>query len=374
MITLELNMMHWSGLTELTYDDYIPLMSVNEDYAALLVGKEAPWTTLNELQRYVSEHPGELRASGTAIGGAWHLALAGWLTSSGLDVDAVNWIGSTGAGPSLQDLMSGGIDLVCCSLPEARTLYEAGEVRALGVMAPERAKGFDAVPTFAEQGVDWSLGGWRGLAGPRGTRPHVVQRLRSAIEKVVSGESRISAGFEIVDGERVPNYQTFPEFMDSQRFNNRFRRQPEFLAFLAETDEKFGELLTSDAMTSVNTEKFSPLAFPGMISVLLAVSLAGIAVNGRFGQGGEERITGDPVGLTGYLRFALVPAAILTYVLLAESVGFLIVTTAITLGMLLALRTRLWLSVVVAIVLVPSIYQVFAHALRVPLPQGWWGW
>lgn len=46
MATLELNMMHWSGLTSLDVDACQPLMSVNEDYAALFVMADAPWQTL----------------------------------------------------------------------------------------------------------------------------------------------------------------------------------------------------------------------------------------------------------------------------------------------------------------------------------------
>src|SRR5690606_23671838 len=101
MITLELNMMHWSGLTDLTYQDCIPLRSVNEDYAALFVRRDAPWQTLAELESAIRARPGSLKASGTTAGGAWHLALAGWLLAAGLDADDVVWVSSTGAGPSL---------------------------------------------------------------------------------------------------------------------------------------------------------------------------------------------------------------------------------------------------------------------------------
>ena len=71
----------------------------------------------------------------------------------------------------MKEMMGGGKDMVCCSLPEAKHLLQAGEVRCLGVMAPKRAFGFDDVPTFAEFGSDWSLCGWRVFAVPRDTPP-----------------------------------------------------------------------------------------------------------------------------------------------------------------------------------------------------------
>ncbi len=149
MMTFELNTMHWMRLTDLTYQDCIPLASVNEDYAALLVRNTAPWKSLADLESAIRERPGKLTASGTAVGGAWHLALAGWLNASGMEVGDVIWVPSEGANPSLQQLMSGGVDLVCCSLPEARTLLEAGEVRGLGVMAPKLRSRFRRNPVVS---------------------------------------------------------------------------------------------------------------------------------------------------------------------------------------------------------------------------------
>ena len=119
MITVELNMLHWRGLTNIRPDDFRPLMLLNRDDAALFVREDAPWRSLNELKAAVAADPRALRASGTAQGGIWHVSLAGWLDSEGLDAGDILWIPINGAGPSLDALMSGGIELVCCSLPEA---------------------------------------------------------------------------------------------------------------------------------------------------------------------------------------------------------------------------------------------------------------
>ena len=171
MATLELNTMHWSGLTDLDYKNCIPLMSLNEDYAALFVRNDAMWDNLGQLEADIKARAADpsqkkVTASGTATGGAWHLAVAGWLLNSDMAVEDVVWVPSEGAGPSIQQLISGGLDIVCCSLPEARVQLKAGEMRALGVMSPQRAVGFEDVATFKEQGVEWSLGGWRGIVVP----------------------------------------------------------------------------------------------------------------------------------------------------------------------------------------------------------------
>ena len=371
MITLELNMMHWSGLTHLTPADCQPLMSINEDYCALFVRAAAPWQTLSELEQAIREKPGQLKASGTASGGAWHLAVAGWLIAQGKNAEDVIWISSTGAAPSLQELLSGGVDMVACSLPEARTLYDSGQVRALGVMAPQRTDGFDQVKTFIEQGTDWSLGGWRGLAVPLGTPPVVVDRLLQAIERIVTGKTQLRLGTE--PHEEVV---TFPEFMQQQGFDSTWRRPAPFREFLSETDEKLGRLLTSDAMRSVNTDRFSPMAFPRLLLIWLAVTSLGL-VAARLRRG--ARVTDSTPTVqrprrAGVIRFSVFVGAMVVYLLTVETVGFVLTTGVILFLLLWLLGNRMWISVAIASSFTPLVYWLFASVLRVPLPPGWLGW
>lgn len=368
MITSELNMMHWSGLTRLTYQDCEPLMSINEDYCALFVRTDAPWRDLEELEEAIRQNPGHLKASGTASGGSWHLALAGWLITKGMSAEDVIWVSSTGANPSLQELMSGGYDMVACSLPEARTLMEAGQVRAIGVMAPRRAEAFPDVKTFAEQGTNWTLAGWRGLAVPKGTPQPIADRLRHAIGRIVRGQTKLEL---VIGTERSTT--TFPEFMASQGFDSTWRTKEDFRQFMKETDAKLGHLLTSDAMRSVNTDRFDPMAFPRLLLIALGLTAIGII---------EEsfRFSNRKLGYTvqadarGLVNFACVIGAIIVYMLIVETVGFVLSAGGILLGLLWRFGTRPWLSLVIALLFTPLVYQLFANLLRVPLPRGWLGW
>jgi tripartite-type tricarboxylate transporter receptor subunit TctC len=126
LITVEIGMMHWQGLTELTSENYTPLALVNEDPAAVTVRVDAEWNDLNALIEAVKANPGKYKASGTGQGGIWHLAIAGLLSELGIDPAAVPWVPSEGAAPGLQDLVAGGVDIVPASIPEARALLEAG--------------------------------------------------------------------------------------------------------------------------------------------------------------------------------------------------------------------------------------------------------
>ncbi|MCO6459012.1 MAG: tripartite tricarboxylate transporter TctB family protein [Pirellulaceae bacterium] len=372
MVTVELNMLHWSGLTQLDWRDCQPLMSINEDYAALLVRDDAPWHSLAELEAAVRAQPGRLRASGTASGGIWHLALAGWLRQQGLAATDVVWISSAGAGPSLQELISGGLDMVCCSLPEASSLYKSGKVRAVGVMAPERLAGFDEVPTFVEQGTDWSLGGWRGLALPLGTPPDRVEVLERALRRVVTGQTKVMQ--VLGDGQNHP--QTFPEFLQAQGFDSTWRERAEFTEFLAAQDDKFGRLLTSDAMRSVGRDPFPAWAFPAVVSAVLGMSLLALAIGRIRGESSTQGATALPwpPPRRGIIHLGAVLGAMLLYLALSETVGFVLTGGAVLLALLLLFGTRWRQALLIALLVTPAVYQVFANVLRVPLPRGLLGW
>lgn len=367
MITFELNTMHWAGLTTLTYADCIPLFSVNEDYAALFVRGDSSWNNLAEIEAAIAADPKQLTASGTAVGGAWHLALAGWLASAGRNAGDVKWIPSEGANPSMQQLMSGGVDMVCCSLPEARVLLESGDVRAIGVMSEKRAVGFEEVPTFSEQGRPWTLGGWRGLAVPLNTPPAIVQRLTDEIQEIV--------GQDAVAG-------SFAEFMQTQKFDHTWRGPDAFVSFLADNDRKLGELLRSEVMKSISKDRFSPMTFPYVLFGLIGASLFGLFVNSRRVASASQAIdpqapTQIPADATiaegGYINFAMVLLSIVGYVVFAETVGFILVTSLILLLLMIRLGNRWLTSLLIVSVFVPVMYLVFAYGLRVPLPRGWLG-
>src|SRR6187200_3076352 len=114
LITVEIGMMHWQGLTDLSGASYAPIGLVNLDPAGLQVRADSPYKTVKDLVDAIKAEPGKHKASGTGQGGIWHLALAGMLKDQGLDPGSVPWVPSNGAAPGLQDLVSGGVEVVPC--------------------------------------------------------------------------------------------------------------------------------------------------------------------------------------------------------------------------------------------------------------------
>jgi tripartite-type tricarboxylate transporter receptor subunit TctC len=217
IITVEIAMMHWQGLTDLTPKSYTPLALMNEDPPGVQVNASSPYKTVKELADAIKAAPaGKFKASGTGQGGIWHLALVGWLQAMGLKPDHVAWVPSNGAAPAMQDLAAGGIDIVTCSVPEARAIIEAGKARSLAIMAPERNPAFPNVPTLnAELGINYSTGAWRGFAGPKNMPQDVATKLTAALQKAYESKEykdfMSNRGF----GVKWADAQGFAQFMDS---------------------------------------------------------------------------------------------------------------------------------------------------------------
>ena len=181
-MTVEITMMHYLGMTDLTANNFTPLSLVIDNAAALTVKADAPYQTFADLLEALREHPGDLQASGTARGGIWDLARIGFLQEAGMDESAMPWVPSQGAAPALQELIAGGIEVVVASLSEVDGLRRAGEVRPLVVMSDERLPSFPDVPTLKENGINWVSSGWVTVSAPAHLPTTIKEKLDAAIK------------------------------------------------------------------------------------------------------------------------------------------------------------------------------------------------
>ena len=222
LITVEVSMMHWQGLTELSGASYTPIGLVNMDPAGLHVRADSPYKTANDLVAAIKANPGKFKASGTGQGGIWHLAIAGMLKDLKVDPSAAPWVPSNGAAPGLQDLVAGGVEVVPCSLPEARSLIDAGKVRSLAVMSDAPAALYPAVPTLkAATGSDWKLGAWRGIAAPKNLPAEARDKLVAAIRKIAASKE-------------------YTDFMALRGFGVIYQGPDDFAKFMAKADIDLG--------------------------------------------------------------------------------------------------------------------------------------
>jgi tripartite-type tricarboxylate transporter receptor subunit TctC len=203
LITVEITMMHHVGLTALGPGDYTPIGLVNADPAGIHVRVDSPYKNVKELFAAIKANPGKLKASGTGQGGIWHLAIAGLLKEQGIDPAALPWVPSNGAAPGLQDMVAGGVDVVPCSVPEARAMIDSGKVKALAIMDANPPTLYPNVPTLHKEiGSNWAMPAWRVIAAPRGIPAEIQKTLAGALKKVYDSKEykdfMASRGFGVV--------------------------------------------------------------------------------------------------------------------------------------------------------------------------------
>ena len=222
LATVEIGMMHWQGLTDLTSASYTPIGLVNADPAGVQVRADSPYKTVNELLAAIKANPGKFKASGTGQGGIWHLAIAGLLRDQKIDPAALPWVPSNGAAPGLQDMMAGGIEVAPVSLPEARSLIDAGKVKSLAIMNDKPSALYPNVPTLkAAIGSDWTMAAWRGIVAPKGLPAPVRDKLAEAVRKVATSKE-------------------YNDFMSSRGFGVIYAGPDDFAKFMVKSNTELG--------------------------------------------------------------------------------------------------------------------------------------
>jgi len=225
MITVEIAMMHWAGLTEMRPGDFTPIALVNSDPAGVNVRADSPYKSVRDLLAAVKANPGKFKASGTGQGGIWHLALAGMLKDQGIDPATVPWVPSQGAAPGLQDMVAGGVEFVTCSIPEARALIDAGKVRPLAIMDANPSALYPKLPTLKKElGSNWEIAAWRVIAAPKGLPAPLQKQLVDSLKKVHDSKE-------------------FRDFMAQRGFGVIWAGPQDTVKFMAKADADLGAVM-----------------------------------------------------------------------------------------------------------------------------------
>jgi len=171
---------------KLDYDlerDLVPLILVANVPQVLVVNpKKVPAANFKEFIEFVKKNPGRLNY-GSAGGGTSH-HLAGELFKLQTQT-FITHIPYRGAGPALQDLIAGNVDMMFDGLGSSAAHIKGGRIKALMVSGAKRSPAFPDVPCSAELGLpDYTVSTWYGLWTPKGTpvevQTHAVDEVRKA--------------------------------------------------------------------------------------------------------------------------------------------------------------------------------------------------
>ena len=165
------------------FDDTTLLARVAEDYDVLIAAADAPYDTVDDVVSAWKRDPKGFVWTGGSAGSVDHLTIAQLALLGGISAADITYIPKSGGGEAIQTLLSGTTDFASCGFNEVSDQIEAGRVKAIGVAAPERIKGFEDLPTMSEQGYEVTLTNWRGWLGAPGITDDESAQLLEILQK-----------------------------------------------------------------------------------------------------------------------------------------------------------------------------------------------
>ncbi|MGY3535223.1 Bug family tripartite tricarboxylate transporter substrate binding protein [Bradyrhizobium embrapense] len=193
------------------------LLSVITDAPMIMeVNPSVPATTIAEFVAYARKNPGKLNFGSAGTGGTVHLAGEMFKQMAGVEMTHVPY---KGAGPALQDLLSGNIQLMFDTLGTALPPIKSGLLRALGVSSTERIPDLPDLPTIAESGYpDYAVSVWYGIAAPSKVPDEIAAKIKASLDRALNDEafraSLVRIGFPPL---RVKSQAEIDRFVDTDR-------------------------------------------------------------------------------------------------------------------------------------------------------------
>lgn len=224
LATVEISMINHLGVAEVTPEDVRGVMQYNLDPAAISVGADTEYETIEDLIS-AADSGENIRVGTSGTGSIWHVAFAGMAQEAGVPGSMTN-VPFDGAAPAIQAVLGGQIEATSASGAEVLAQVESGDLRPLAVMGEERLDILPDTPTLQEQDIDWTIGAWRGLVVPNDTPDDAVEKLDQCFTAASKSEQ-------------------FRQFMEENGFGMQRKSAPEFERFMDQEYDRFAGIIES---------------------------------------------------------------------------------------------------------------------------------
>jgi len=206
-----------AGEWPVTVDQIQAVARINADYKTVIVPRNSPFTTFEELVEHARNNPRAIR-----IGGVGTRSWSSFFVDTMLDSTSVemNYIPYDGGSQVVAAVLGENIEAAVITSSNVTAQVDAGDIRMLALSLAERPADRADVPTFGELGHDALHDDllWRGVFAPAGTPDHVLQKLSEAFEQAIQ-DPRWRSYME--------NQRQQDAFMDATTFDTYFRNNVE---------------------------------------------------------------------------------------------------------------------------------------------------
>ncbi|OUS35507.1 transporter ['Osedax' symbiont bacterium Rs2_46_30_T18] len=208
-----------------SFRDLTPVAGTIADYGAFVVKVDSPLTDWSQAVALFKENPRKLKfAGGSARGSLDHLVAAAVIKAEGLDPRTLKYIPYDAGGKAMAGLLSGEAKILSTGLGEALALAKGGQVRILGITAPERVGDAPDVKTMTEMGNNTVFANWRGFFAAPGVSKEQVAKWNETLEAMY----------------KTPEWETV---RGRNGWVNVYKNADEFYAFLEQQEEQLGSLM-----------------------------------------------------------------------------------------------------------------------------------
>lgn len=164
--------------------DLVPVCTVADSAVVLAVPADLPARDLRELVALAKAKPGQLNFGSGGLGSVDHLSFEVLKRQTGVEFLHVPY---RGGGPALNDMIGGRVQLMISSYGMYKGQVDAGRVRIVAVLAPERHPALPDVPTGVEQGwPDLIVPAWQGIVAPAQTPAAILDKVEAAYRSALA--------------------------------------------------------------------------------------------------------------------------------------------------------------------------------------------
>jgi tripartite-type tricarboxylate transporter receptor subunit TctC len=183
----------WAGTlaTNISLYDSIPFHPVNDFEPVILIGgvsnilvvnNDMPVRSLKEFVEFVKARPGTLNYASSGNGSSMHLAGELFRKQTGTAMVHVPY---NNVGQATTDLIANQVQLMFHLIVGAKSAVDAGQVRAIAVLAPERSPVMPDVPTMNELGMPIESQTWFAFLFPKGAPREAITRLNTLTNQLL---------------------------------------------------------------------------------------------------------------------------------------------------------------------------------------------
>ncbi|WP_244491301.1 tripartite tricarboxylate transporter substrate binding protein [Bosea sp. Root381] len=190
MGTISTHALNPAILKNVTFDavkDFTPISLLALVPNVMVVNPSFPAKTVKEVLEVLKANPGKYSYASSGVGTPLHLS--GELFKS-LGKVEMNHVPYRGAGPALNDVVSGAVPIMFDNLPSSAQFIRSGQLRAIGITTKDRVPSFPDLPTIAEGGLEgYETYTWNALFGPAKMPADIVAKLNKAANDALKDET-----------------------------------------------------------------------------------------------------------------------------------------------------------------------------------------